>query len=737
MQGSRDLMFIEGRGKLFEDQAREGNLALGYRHMTASGFNLGVWAGGDIRNSEIGNTFGQLSGGLEALSADFDARVNWYGPITGPQAGAPGFAGVVLQGNNIFMVGGQEVGLHGVDGEAGVRLPVEMLSIDPSLIEFRLYGGGFYFDHSDALSEVAGGKGRAELRINDVIPALPGSRLTAEYEFSHDDVREARHVVGARLRLPLDPPATPRLASLSAQERRMIDPIERDTDVVTTQSAAEPVEDALTKVDFDRVAYVEGGGDLTLTSAAAGANTLIIAANGVIAGPQQLQGQQTLQGGGSTINVQGQRSGTVAPFTAPGTRPTLFNDTDSSALELLGGSTHVAGLDFVGAGQFSGLFFNAGITGTGILNSFIENVVVSDFGGVGIAFEDGNELTIFDSTVKTVGDVGIAFGDDNRVTLAAITVSDVIFGNGIEFFDRNTVTISDTAVSGVGAIGIAFEDDNVFTINRTQISQVCCAGISFALGNTAQITNTSITDAVHNGIVGDSDNAVTIAGVSISDTGEDAILFNSFNTVSISNTSVANVSFGDGIAFGDFNRVSITGTTVSNVFNDGIAFLDHNRISISDTSISGVGEFGISMRDFNTNFTITRTSISDVCCAGIAMETGNSGVISDTSITDSHTLGILLVSDNTVTISNVTISNAGVNGLEIMGPNNAVELSNSTFSGTFGTLGFPGFAISIDDAPNDLSGTGNVFNATVGTLCNAIGGQTGQFTFSSPVATCP
>jgi hypothetical protein len=73
--------------------------------------------------------------------------------------------------------------------------------------------------------DISGGKARAELRINDVIPQIPGSRLTAEYQFSHDDVRESRQIIGARLRLPLNPPDTRSLASLSAQVRRMIDPI--------------------------------------------------------------------------------------------------------------------------------------------------------------------------------------------------------------------------------------------------------------------------------------------------------------------------------------------------------------------------------------------------------------------------------------------------------------------------------------------------------------------------------
>ncbi len=208
---------------------------------------------------------------------------------------------------------------------------------------------------------------------------------------------------------------------------------------------------------------MEGGGDLTQTSTAAGANSLIIASNGTILGPQQLQGQQTLQGGASTINVQGQKSGTIAPFTAPGSRPTFLNDdpgtADSTTIEVLGSGTHIAGVDLVGAGQFSGFFFNAGITGTGVVNSFIENVVISEFSGVGVAFENNNELTIFNTVVKDIGDVGIAFGNDNGVTLANVAVSNVALGNGIEFFDRNTVSISDSLVTDVGAIGIAFLDD--------------------------------------------------------------------------------------------------------------------------------------------------------------------------------------------------------------------------------------------------------------------------------------
>jgi len=97
-----------------------------------------------------------------------------------------------------------------------------------------------------------------------------------------------------------------------------------------------------------------------------------------------------------------------------------------------------------------------------------------------------------------------------------------------------------------------------------------------------------------------------------------------------------------------------------------------------------------------------------------------------------------MLDDNAVAIRDVTITNAELSGLEIMGFGNTVELSNSTFSGDFGIPGIPGYAISIDDAPNDLSGTGNVYiPGTLGSFCNTVGGQNGFFTFTTPSQTCP
>jgi hypothetical protein len=178
--------------------------------------------------------------------------------------------------------------------------------------------------------------------------------------------------------------------------------------------------------------------------------------------------------------------------------------------------------------------------------------------------------------------------------------------------------------------------------------------------------------------------------------------------------------------------VALASVTVRNVFYNGITFNDDNAAKITDSRVEGVGAVGISFANYN-DFTISGTTISDVCCSGIAFQSWNTGVITNTTIADSHNFGIMFVDNNDVTISGVTIRDVGSNGLQIFGPDNTVQLANTTFSGTIGND-----VIAIDDFPNTLSGTGNVFDGTAGgLLCNAAPGQIGQFTFVSPAATCP
>ena len=429
-QSADTVTFLDLRGKLFGAGELEGNLAFGYREQH-DGWNLGVWAGFDLRRSALDSTFPQVSAGIEALSQDWDLRLNGYLPIddsdlvsTSTTSG-PATPTILLNGNSILLQTGTatttstitELAFGGVDAEIGVSAPLELLDLDAKKLDLRLYGGGFYFDNGDAPESISGPKARLELRINDVIDALPGSRLTVEAEYTDDDVRGDRSEFGLRLRIPLG--ETPALASTAQQDARMTEGLRRDTDVVTsaktTSSTAlgatttEAVKDAATDVVLSKLVYVDGNtsGGLTPLATSQGANTLIIAqgSSGNIDGTSVLQQDQTLVGGGSTIALQGVVSGTVAHFTAPGSRPTLTNSLGFGGIVFVTTNTHVSGVDITSSFGDIGVRPNTPIPNVGLSNIVIDhNTITLGSDGTGVGFllggKTGTNITIDSNNIS-------------------------------------------------------------------------------------------------------------------------------------------------------------------------------------------------------------------------------------------------------------------------------------------------------------------------------------------------
>ena len=249
-QNRSSLLFVDLRGKWFEDAQREGNLALGFRGMQPMDWNFAMWLGYDRRLTETGNAFDQISFGVEALAPRWEVRVNGYVPLeqtgfVGPAvAGAPTLemtAGTIVLVNSSTQQ--RELVLWGIDAEFGFRVPLggpdrpvrpsglRGAPFAPLRHELWLYGGGFYFDHRDLSSEVAGPQLRVEWRIENIIPYWAASRLTFDAAYRHDDVRRDQYEAGLRLRLPIAEERN-RAAwlALSPQERRMSEGLKRHTD---------------------------------------------------------------------------------------------------------------------------------------------------------------------------------------------------------------------------------------------------------------------------------------------------------------------------------------------------------------------------------------------------------------------------------------------------------------------------------------------------------------------------
>ncbi len=498
-QGQSALVFTEIRGKFFEEDNQEVNFALGYRRMLTSGWNLGVWSGLDLRNSQIDNRFWQVSGGLEALSDRWDMRVNVYAPITDPKP-SPSLARVSITGNRILMTGGEEVPLYGVDGEVGFKLfggagrgGFKDGPFPGRRHEVWVYGGGFWFDDDAAVEKIAGPRIRAEWRLYEIIPGLPGSRLTLEVEYSDDDVRGDKSEVGVRLRIPFGGSRARRAntyASLTAQERRMTEGLERDTDIVVGVSKAEPVVDALTGALFNRVASVDAGTNVQGTIDSAGQNSLIVAqgANGNINASATLQPNQTLMSGGTTIRVRGANSGTANTFTAPGSRATMVHIANSPAITM-NNNTHLAGMNLAGAGAGGG---NIGIFATNVSNVFVAGNRIDNFGGTGISLTNGRSgaYVVRQNVVLNAGADGIHVGGSGSGTLIVDISGNRIENSaldGIQVTNFNStrmdLTMINNIVDGAGADAVRFDFQNdssvSFVIASNRLSNAASDGLEF------------------------------------------------------------------------------------------------------------------------------------------------------------------------------------------------------------------------------------------------------------------
>ncbi len=467
-QSQSSLLFGEARGKQFEQDMREGNFAIGYRQMMPDGWNLGIWGGYDVRRSPFGNTFHQLAGGIEALSDRWDFRANAYLPLndrenvatssimtpvtsvvdmTGPQIG-------LITTVDTITTSLDEVALWGFDAEIGTKLFSTAESLSGPRHELRVYAGAFHFDHSDIDHSVTGPRVRTEWRVDNLIESWSGSRLTFEGEYSHDKVRDNRFEIGARLRLPFGDAGTRPAYALTAQERRMSEGLERDTDIVsdrkTTQTATnistieEDVEDAETGVRFDRVVTVDATGNLSTTSTNAGANSLIIADGtaGNLNGNHTLQGNQTILGGGETLQIRGLTSGNLVDFTAAGSKPTLTAST-GNVITVGGDSVHLAGLNVSGGthGVWADSRSNTVISRLNISSPWSDGVFLNGTGG---------STRIQDTTITGAGDDTIQINAASHV----LTV-------------RNSELINSSYGLYVTAANTTLEIDNVQFSNIT------------------------------------------------------------------------------------------------------------------------------------------------------------------------------------------------------------------------------------------------------------------------------
>jgi hypothetical protein len=508
-QDDRRLLFLDLRGLGDDHDAREGNFGTGFRLMTDAGWNLGGYGFFDIRRTPLGNTFYQTTAGIEALREDWDVRVNYYQPLTEARP-APGASAAEISGGTILFRAGQERALAGFDAELGLRLPLLPAGADTQV---RVYGGAFSFRSGN--EHVAGPRARLELDIYDIDQLGLGSRLTLEASLRSDAVRRTQEAGLLRLRIPLGGLFTHNSRKLDPLERRMVDPIVRDVDVVTAVAASGPAETALVAANGVTIQKLATA-DATTTNlagavGAAGANSVVVIDCGkglVNLGSSTVspQANQTLLGGGSQLLVRGAVSGLTANFTAPGSRPTLVHDTTFGAMNVANNNVTLSGFNVSGG-------FN-GISAGGAANLRINDVNLTNSGTTGLFVSNFQGLTVNGLTVSNnLSFDGIFLSNSQNTTLANITLSNI---NRIGFF------------IGTGNVGT--------TLNNVTVMKTGATGIFLNTNQGTAISNTTLVNTGGIGIHLTGNTGVTLSNVSIVGSGQDGILL-----AGGQNTSFANV----------------------------------------------------------------------------------------------------------------------------------------------------------------------------------------------------
>src|SRR6266478_4497307 len=228
-QGS--LLFGDLRGTFTTQPTEEGDFGLGYRTQISPEWILGGYGYFDIQNSQNNNLFYQATVGIELLSVDWDFRLNGYIPINPDGGTVNDHVGIKISGNNIQMQtnSSKEKALYGFDGEVGWRVPVFPADGD---MDIRLFAGGYYFTNSD-VDTIAGPRGRIEARLYDIDFLGMQSRLTAQGVVPWDTPRGIQGFGGLELRIPLGAITGAPGPKLNPLDRRMVDRVQRDIDIVT------------------------------------------------------------------------------------------------------------------------------------------------------------------------------------------------------------------------------------------------------------------------------------------------------------------------------------------------------------------------------------------------------------------------------------------------------------------------------------------------------------------------
>ncbi len=447
-QNDNSIWFLNLRNNMFwkhGDFGHEFNIGGGYRRLMGDDGNwiLGAYGFFDRLNSHHENHFNQGTLGVEAMWADWDARINGYLASDDEKFSDGEKAKASFEGGRVVVKSGIEQALSGFDAELGWRLPFDRDSV---LGDTRIYAGGYFFD-ADLVNSLAGPKTRLEMRIHDVPGLWEGSRFTVSGAYRWDNERGSDVTGLIGLRIPIGAPN--RSAPLTYVERRMTDSVVRDVFVVT-RTALGKSEDAITGTGarITDTAFFDSDGDGSISdiddpgsvgdAALCGAGCLLVGldlSGDVDVDNVFLDHGQTVAGGGTHLVVSGADSGQKAVFTVPGEHPATITNDDTTAFILAENNT-VAGLIFdFGVDRALELELGAGglVAGVSTAADIYSNTFIGMRQAIEVDVQDGStlELRLADNLFAGVGTGLDLFADDSFNVTVDVFANEFLGGGGV------------------------------------------------------------------------------------------------------------------------------------------------------------------------------------------------------------------------------------------------------------------------------------------------------------------
>lgn len=607
------LLFLDFRGRVDDQETEEFNLGLAYRKMISRDWIFGAYGFFDRHTSSFGNQFDQGTVGFEFLSEDWDFRVNGYLPDLNSQsvggAGGGGFGSLTVVGDQFFIntLQFEERAYYGGDYEVGKRLAV----FGENDHEVRIFGGGYYFDNdAPGYAHIAGARVRLETRLFDLAFLGEGSRVTLSGEVQWDRVRETQGFGGLAIQIPLGRwekgspvgGVSSRHAGLNALERRMLDPILRDIDIVTQSQQSGSTSELALDEEGDAMFLADAGHSVDQAIEKAGENGTVVVSGLVETESARLKEGQRLISATSTQTVVGQESGIRVSGPLPGTQGVIRGTSTLSHVVALTNGVTVDGLHIEGG--------SVGLFARNLVEDFvIRNNVVSGANNSGLVVVGNFRGQIHDNRFSTSGG-----GSSTGVNMT-----------------RNLGTI----------------ENNVFHDN---------SGIGFLVaGNEGTIRgNQSRSNGEHGFQISQNDGIVE----NNTATGNAQLGFDFLtNNGSVSgNTANGNVSQGFNFFF---NNGSVSGNTANGNDIQGFNIFTNNGSVVSNTANGNVLQgFNI----FTNNDLIAGNSASENDLQGFVVVTNAAGGVFRDNVSLSNGLQGYSIPFNSGTLLNNTGSGNGLGG---------------------------------------------------------------------------